>query len=139
MTKICGGEVVGHLGPPRRTIKSFLSRDRGSVLLETAIAIPMLFGVAMSLIWALGVATTALSLGDVARESARAIARGESLEVIARKANEQAPKAQVNINQGADSVLVELTQHVPLPLPMLEGLGLKVHRSAVVARENLSW
>ncbi|MDA3021971.1 MAG: TadE family type IV pilus minor pilin [Actinomycetota bacterium] len=139
MTKICGGEVVGHLGPPRRTIKSFLSRDRGSVLLETAIAIPMLFGVAMSLIWALGVATTALSLGDVARESARAIARGESLEVIARKANEQAPKAQVNINQGADSVLVELTQHVALPLPMLEGLGLKVHRSAVVARENLSW
>ena len=139
MTKICGGEVVGHHGPPHRTISSFILRDRGSVLLETAIAIPMLFGVAMSLVWALGVATTALSLGDVARESARAIARGESLEVIARKTNEQAPKAQVNINQGADRVLVELTQHVALPLPMLDGLGLTVHRSAVVAREAFSW
>ena len=139
MTKICGGEVVGHHGPPHRTISSFILRDRGSVLLETAIAIPMLFGVAMSLVWALGVATTALSLGDVARESARASARGESLEVIARKTNEQAPKAQVNINQGADSVLVELTQHVALPLPMLDGLGLTVHRSAVVAREEFSW
>ena len=139
MTKICGGVVVGHHGPPHRTISSFILRDRGSVLLETAIAIPMLFGVAISLVWALGVATTALSLGDVARESARAIARGESLEVIARKTNEQAPKAQVNINQGADSVLVELTQHVALPLPMLDGLGLTVHRSAVVAREEFSW
>ncbi len=139
MTKICGGEVVGHHGPPHRTIKSFLFRDRGSVLLETAIAIPMLFAIAMSLVWALGVATTALALGDVARESARAIARGESLEVIADKTNEQVPKAQVNINQGSDTVLVELTQHVPLPLPMFEGLGLTVHRSAVVAREEFSW
>lgn len=139
MTKPSGGEVVGPSGPPRRAIKLLLSRDRGSVLLETAIAIPMLFGIAMSLIWCLGVATTALSLGDVARESARAIARGESVEVIARKTNEQAPKAQLNIDQSAESVRVELTQYVSLPMPMFDGLGLTVHRSALAARENFSW
>ena len=139
MTKPCGGGVVGPAGPPHHTIRSSLLRERGSVLLETAIAIPMLFGIAMSLIWCLGVATTALSLGDVARESARAIARGESVEVIARKTNELAPKAQLNIDQSAESVRVELTQYVSLPMPMLDGLGITVHRSALAARENFSW
>ncbi|GDX31980.1 hypothetical protein LBMAG15_09140 [Actinomycetes bacterium] len=127
---------MGPSGSPRRAIRLLFSRDRGSVLLETAIAIPMLFAIAMSLIWALGVATTALSLGDVARESARAIARGESLEVIAHKTNQQAPKAQLNIDQSADTVVVELTQYVALPIPMLDGVGLTVQRSAVAAREN---
>ena len=130
---------MGCSGPSHHFVTRHGAADRGSVLLETAIAIPVLFGIAMSLVWVLGICTTALVLGDVARESARAIARGESVEVIARKTNEQAPKAQVSIDQSNDLVSVELTQYVAIPIPMLDGLGLTVHRSAQAASENLGW
>ena len=132
------GVVVGLSGPPRTTSPlARLSNDRGSVLLETALAIPMLFAIAMSLLWALGVGTTALALGDTAREAARSIARGESVDSVARRTSNLAPRAEVTIDQADGLVSVELVENVRIPIPMLDGLAFTVHRSAQAASEVL--
>ena len=55
-------------------------RDRGSITLEAALVLPVLLLVAMTLLWAMGVAFTALAMGDAVRTSARLIARGESAD-----------------------------------------------------------
>lgn len=130
---ICG---VGHHGPPRPHAGASPRPERGSVIAETAIAIPCLLAIGIALLWALGVATTTLALSDAAGQAARAAARGEPAGVVAGLAAQAAPRAQVAVQMGESLVSVALTQQVSIPLPLLDGLAITIQRSATAAREE---
>lgn len=129
---------VGRIGPPRPGSRGCTAprSDRGSVIAETAIAIPCLIAIGIALLWALGVGTTALALADAAGQAARAAARGESAAVVAGLASQAAPRAQVAVQMGESLVSVALSQQVSVPLPLLDGLAVTVERSATAARED---
>ncbi len=122
---------AGQFGP------SHPGGERGSVLLETALAIPCLLAVGVALLWGLSIGSTILALSSTAHEAARAIARGDSPASVAALAAAGAPRAQVQVDEGSDLVSVALSQQVSIPLPLLEGYRLTVHRSATAAREDL--
>ena len=110
------------------------AQDRGSVLLETAIAIPALFAAGLLLLSTFAVGATSLALGDTARESARAFARGESAQQVNALARVLSPKAEISINEQADRIIVNVRQVIELP--GLMGRSITVDRQAVAAKEE---
>lgn len=129
---------VGLVGPPRPGPGACAARrsDRGSAIAETAIAIPCLLAIGIALLWAVGVAATALALSDAAGQAARAAARGESAAAVAGLAAQAAPRAQVAVQVGESLVSVALSQQVSLPIPLFDGLAVTIQRSATAARED---
>lgn len=121
---------VGRHGPPRT------SDDRGSVIIETAIAIPCLAAVGIALLWGIGIGITMLTLSDAAYQAARAAARGEPPASAANLAAQVAPRARVSVDQAGGLVSVALAQEVSVPVPLLEGLEVTVQRSATAAVEQ---
>jgi hypothetical protein len=130
------GRFAGVSAMPRH---QRLADERGSALLETALAIPVLAGVTLALLWGLGLGITALALGDTARNAARAIARGEPADQVAGWVSSQAPRAQVHIHDQGDLVTVLLTQEFLVPVPVLDGAGTTVRQSATAAKELRPW
>ncbi len=62
---------------------SVLSRDRGSVTAEFAVALPAVIAVLSLCVWGLGLAAAQVRLQDRAGLAARAEARGEGAEALA--------------------------------------------------------
>jgi Flp pilus assembly protein TadG len=110
------------------------AQDRGSVVLETAIAIPALFIVGLLLLSTFAVAATSVALGDTARESARAFARGDSHQQVQALAIALSPKAEMTIVEQADRIVVNVRQVIELP--GLMGRSITVDRQAVAAKED---
>ena len=108
--------------------------ERGSVLLETAFAIPALVSVCAVLLGVLTVGLTSLSLGDTAREAARSVARGASIHDVHAEAQRAAPKADIEIDLSGSMITIDVTQRVSVP--GLSGLSWTVHRSATTMRET---
>ena len=117
--------------PPRRCAGS----DRGSVLLETALAVPLLMAVAVALAWGLSLAGTSAALGDAARTAARALARGEAPDDVLAQARGDAPAAEVTVEHGDGIVTVVLRQEVSAPVPVLDGLSVTIEQRVAVPRE----
>ena len=113
--------------------------ERGSAILEAAIAIPALAAVTLALLWGLGLGITALALGDTARHAARALARGESADQGAWWVNAQAPRASVRIQDEGGMVTVLLSQEFSVPVPILDGAGATISQSATAAKELRPW
>jgi Flp pilus assembly protein TadG len=109
--------------------------ERGSVLFETALAIPMLVAVCATLLGILGVGLTSIALGDTARDAARKAARGDSLTEITTAAQQASPNAQVSVQANGTLITIDLEQ--TLALPGLPGLSWTVHRSATAALESI--
>ena len=109
--------------------------DRGAVLLETALAIPLLMAVAVALAWGLSLAATSASLGDAARNAARALARGEAGQQVLDRARASAPGAQVSIVDAGTDVAVVISRDVSPPVPILGGLSITVTQRVVIPRE----
>jgi len=122
--------VVGRrfVAPPRGS-------DRGAVLLEAALAIPLLMAVAVALAWALSLAATSASLGDAARTAARSFARGEDGADVLARARSSVPLATVSVDDAAADVAVVVTQDVAPPVPLLSGLSISVTSRVVIPRE----
>ncbi len=108
---------------------------RGSVTLETAIAIPVLISVGAALIWAMGLGVTSLALAGHARDVARAIARGESTEAAVAQIAQREPAARVFIREDGETVTVSIREVVSIPLPLFDGLELTLAHDAVARRE----
>lgn len=115
--------------PPRTS-------DRGSVMLETALAIPLLMAVTVALAWGLSLAATSATLGDAARNAARSIARGETGPQVLERARAEAPGADVMVEDSASGTSVVITRDVAAPVPLLEGLTITITQRVVVARET---
>lgn len=104
------------------------------MILETAIAIPMLIGVGAMLLSGLAIGVAMLALGDTARESARALARGDSVSLVHERAQLMSPHAEITIEEHVDRVMVRAAQS--LDIPFLFGRSITIDREAFAAREQ---
>ncbi len=109
--------------------------DSGAVLLETALAIPVLLAVAAALAWCLSLAVTTAALGDAARTVARELARGQAPDAALGSARAALPAARVVIRQEGDLVVVVAEQDVSAPVPIIDGLAITLRQSVSVPRE----
>ena len=109
--------------------------DRGAVLLEAALAIPLLMAVAVALMWGLSLAATSASLGDAARNAARSLARGESGSDVLARTRQSVPGADVRVDGGGEAVAVVISREVAPPVPLLDGLAITITQRVAVPRE----
>ena len=103
-----------------------MSRDRGSVTAETALALPVLVVVLAMAVWVLAAVGVQLRCVDAASGAARAAARGESPAAVTALGRRLGPGgAVVRVEQRGEQVRVTVSARVrPLPavrtLPSLE-------------------
>ena len=105
------------------------------VLLETALAIPLLAAVTVALAWGISLGATSMALGDAARQAAREIARGVEVPAALEAAQVQAPGADLQVEEADGSVVVVAVQEVSAPGPLLGGLGVTLSQRVAVPRE----
>ncbi len=98
----------GLLRRQRRAKRDPATRDtRGVVTAETALALPVLVGLAVGLVWLLALGLQQVLLIDAARETARAVARGESTEAALALGERVAPRgSRLAISTSGDRVTV---------------------------------
>lgn len=105
------------------------------MLLETAIAIPLLLAVALALAWALSLGSTALGLADAARHAAREIARGvPAVEAIAA-AQSAAPGTEIRVVTEGSMVTVVAERTVTAPVPVLRDLVVPLRQAVSIPAE----
>lgn len=105
------------------------------MLLETALAIPLLVAVTVALAWGLSIGATAMALGDAARLVARDVARGVAIDEAVAAAQGAVPDASIRVDDGGASVTVEVAQAVSAPVPVLRGITVPLMQRVVVPRE----
>ena len=109
--------------------------DSGMVVLETAIAIPVLAAVAIALAWVVSIGGAALHLGDTVRSAARELARGESQEAVLGRARSEVPAADFVVAVDGARVVVSAHQRVAPPIPLLDGLAVAIKQQVDVPVE----
>ena len=109
--------------------------DRGSVLFETALAIPLLLAIAVALSWGISLTATTMTLGDAARSAARDLARGANADDALGRAQASAPDARIRVEDGEGSVTVVADQEVAAPGPILSGITLTLTQRVAIPRE----
>lgn len=97
--------------------------ERGSVTAEAAFVFPVLLAVLALGLWLVGTVITNVRCIDAARDTARAVARGESLE-SARQLGERAapPGATIAITRQDVTVRVEVVATASKPRGLLAAL-----------------
>jgi Flp pilus assembly protein TadG len=106
------------------------------VTAELATIIP--FGVALTilLLWVVSLGLTQVRVTDAAREGARLVARGESVDTATRAARRDAPDGStvsVDVSDGVATVTVRVES--AMPVPFFSGVGarpVEADASAVV-------
>ncbi len=109
--------------------------DAGQAVVEAAIAIPVLLAVAAVGMWCIGIAGTAISAGSAAGDAARALARGEDWETVHQMVLDRVPGSTATSAAIEGLVTVTVRREVAAPIPILDGLGFEVHRSATASTE----
>lgn len=105
------------------------------VLLETALAIPLLAAVAIALAWGISLTATTMALGDAARQVAREVARGVTVPVAIAGAQGAAPGATVQVVGEGSTVVVIVAQEVSAPVPILRGISVTLSQRVAIPRE----
>jgi hypothetical protein len=105
------------------------------VLLETALAIPLLVAVTCALCWGVLVGAATLKIGDAARSAARDLARGETVASVLARAQAAVPGAQIRIADEGELVAVVISEKVTAPVPILRGIAVTVTQHVAVPRE----
>lgn len=108
--------------------KGHAERERGSVLLETAFAVPVLLAVSLALVWAVSLGSTYVRALDAAQAAARAIARGAP-------APDTSAIGDLSTTVDGDFVHVVISRDVSAPVPLLAGFTVRVSADAVAALE----
>ena len=85
-----------------------MSRDqRGAATAELAMAVPLLVGVTLGLVWLLSVGVAQLRIVDAAREAARAVARGDTTtEAVHRGVAVAPPGSRIRVTSAGEDVVV---------------------------------
>jgi len=111
--------------------------ERGAVTAETAVALPVLVLLGLALAWLVGLGVAQARVIDAARETARAVARGEVTEVAIDLGRQVAPDgADVRVSTEEGSVRVVVTAEVRGPGGLLGFLpGFDARAEAVAAME----
>ncbi len=116
---------------------SVRSDERGAATAETAMALPVLVLLGLALAWLVGLGVAQVRVVDAARETARAVARGETEELAVGLGQQVAPAgADIRLSAGQGSVRVVVTAQVRGPGGLLGFLpGFDARAEAVAAME----
>lgn len=109
------------------------ARERGMVTAEIAVSLTGLVIVMLGLLWVFGVVSAQLRCVDAARDTARALARGESVADAEAEGERSAPNGAdfaVRVGGGTATVRVSVRVQALARLP-----GVLVHSKAVVSTE----
>ena len=111
---------------------------RGAVTAELALVLPLLVAVTMGLAWLLAVGASQLRAVDAARETARAVARGDSPAAALAVGQRVAPDgAAVRISSEGGQVRVTVTSEVTGPGGIFDALpSARLHAEAVAVMEE---
>jgi hypothetical protein len=110
--------------------------SHGFVTAETAVSIPALVVVLVVALVAVGASAAQLRCAAAAREAARALARGESVQTARAAALSAAPPgAGVTMQRSGDLLRVMISAPVRMPGPVFHGVGWTVHADAATAAE----
>lgn len=105
---------------------------------ELALGLPLLLAVTAALAWLLSVGAAQVRTVDAARETARAVARGDDVEAAIALGRRVAPDGvTIAVVEGDDRVTVRASGHVSGPGGLWEFLpGVDVEAEAVAAVES---
>jgi hypothetical protein len=100
--------------------------------------LPLLVAVAIGLVWLLAVGSAQVRAVDAARETARALARGDDeAAAVARGLQVAPPGSRVHVTRGGGEVRVTVTGRVEAPGGLLDGMPApRLHAEAVAADEE---
>lgn len=105
------------------------------VIAETAIAIPVLTAIALILAWGVSLAIDVLALADAARQVARDVARGVSIDAAVGAVAVDFPDVALVVEEAGEWVTVSAEGVVRAPVPVLSGLALPIRQSVTLSRE----
>ncbi len=90
--------------------------ERGAVTAELAMALPLLVAVTIGLVWLLSIGAAQLRVVDGARETARAVARGDDEAAAVALGQRVAPEgAAFTVSGAGDQVRVEVSARAKGP------------------------
>lgn len=108
--------------------------ERGAVTAEVAMGASLLCAVTVGLVWLLAVGAAQVRTVDAARETARAVARGDAVADAVAVGQRIAPdSAQVRVEQADGQVVVRVSGRVAPPGGLFAGLGSAPVRAEAVA------
>jgi hypothetical protein len=101
--------------------------------------LPMLAGVALALVWLLSVGAAQVRTVDAARETARAVARGDpEPEAVARGRTVAPDGSTVTVTHADGEVHVTVTGHIPGPAGLGSFPAAHLRATAVAADEDVA-
>ncbi|MGL5824175.1 MAG: TadE family type IV pilus minor pilin [Nocardioides sp.] len=114
--------------------------DRGAVTAETVLALPILLAVTVGLIWLLAVGAGQIRTIDAARETARALARGDQPSDAMALGVRVAPVgARLRVSHSVTQVRVVATSRIEGPGGLFDFLpAVRVQASSVALVEDAS-
>ncbi|MBE7325435.1 pilus assembly protein [Nocardioides sp. Y6] len=108
--------------------------ERGAVTAEIALGLPLLVSMTIGSVWLVAVGAAQVRAVDAARETARAVARGDEVGAAVEVGERIAPaSARVRVEQGDGQVRVVVSAGVPPPAGLFAGLGRAPVRAEAVA------
>ncbi len=110
------------------------SADRGAVTAELAMGLPLLVALTIGLVWLLAVGSAQIRTVDAARETARAVARGDDVgEAVARGRRVAPDGADVSVSTGSGQVVATSSARVDGPGGLFRFLPAVTVRAEAVA------
>jgi TadE-like protein len=110
---------------------------RGAATAELAMVLPMLVAVAIGLVWLLAVGAAQVRAVDAARETARALARGDDESSAVGRGLEVAPEgSRIAVAHGGGEVRVTVTGRVEGPGGLFSHLPSPRLRADAVAADE---
>lgn len=117
-----------------------MSRERGAATAELAMVLPLLVAVTIGLVWLLSLGAAQVRAVDAARETARALARGDAqAEAVARGEEVGPAGTRVAVSREGDRVRATATATVRGPGGLFRFLpSVHLEATAVAAAEGAS-
>lgn len=115
-----------------------MSRDRGAATAELVAVLPGLVGVVLALVWLLSLGIAQVRTVDAARETARALARGDDPGVAIDRGRRVGPDGtSITVTHAGARVSATATAEVHGPGGLFGFLpGVRLHAEAVAAEES---
>jgi hypothetical protein len=114
-----------------------VSDERGAATAELTMVLPLLVAVALGLVWLLTVGAAQVRTVDAARETARALARGEDQASAIRRGLDVAPGgSRIAVSRAGDQVRVRVTGRVDGPGGLFAHLPSPTLQAEAVAAEE---
>lgn len=116
-----------------------MSRDRGAATAELVAVLPVLFAVVLAMVWLLSLGVAQVRVVDAARETARALARGDDPASASARGQHVGPSGTsiAIAGSGTDEVRVTASVRIGGPGGLFDFLpGARLHAVAVAASED---